>query len=64
MAKSHQLDIYKRQCPKSWIATKTKENKPNLWDMSPGFGIACMSSKLKSWAMSPVPLGTQFMLLP
>lgn len=28
MTKSKQIDIYKRQCPKSWIATKIKEINP------------------------------------
>ena len=44
--------------PEELDSYQDKGNKPNWWDMSLEFGIACMSSKLKSWEMSAFPLGT------
>ena len=38
--------------PERLDSYQDKGNKPNWWDMSLEFGIACMSSKLKSWEMS------------
>ena len=44
--------------PEELDSYQDKGNKPNWWDMSLEFGIACMSSKLKSWEMSAFLLGT------